>query len=351
MKFRLIVIGILLFSISVQAQVSELQKNPFHKAYRDSLKAMNYPYTFPIFGKKAYKKGFDVPYPWGGGVNYFWAKQEITISHLAVGFNDRPPVDLSNVVTFGKTTSTANAYTIRPDLFVFPFLSIYGILGFGSGLTEVPVVEPVSFNTKTNNKVTSAGFGFTAAGGFQGVIIILDNNFNWVNTEKLTELVPAYNFAGRLAHNFNSAMRADRSITIWVGGFFQKLRAETKGVIKVSELFPGATASQKQIITGQLNDWLTKLSPEQRSVGQDIVDRIKDHFAGTDPGNGTITYELDKKIAGPWNMIYGGQFQFNKNWMMRIEMGAFGKRSQFLLSGNYRFQSLKKKSTSPAATN
>src|SRR5215204_3635183 len=252
MKAKLILIPLLILHFSVHAQYSELHKNPFHKAYRDSLKAMEYPYTFPIWGKKSYKKGFDVPFPWGTGFNYFWAKQEITISNIAVGFNDRPPVDISDVIKFGKATSTANAYTFRPDLFVFPFLSIYGILGIGSGTTEVPIVEPVAFNTVTENSVTSAGFGFTLAGGFQGVIIILDNNFNWVNTEKLTELVPAYNFAGRLAHQFASSMRPERNITMWVGGFYQKIRADTKGVIAINEIFPGFDDSQKQKVKNRL---------------------------------------------------------------------------------------------------
>ncbi len=31
------------------------------------------------------------------------------------------------------------------------------------------------------------------------------------------------------------------------------------------------------------------------------------------------------------------QYQFNKNWMLRSELGVFGKRSQFLLNLNYRF--------------
>jgi hypothetical protein len=347
MKTKLTLVFFLLLNLILHAQYSELQKNPFHKAYRDSLKAMNYPYTFPVFGKKAYKKGFDVPYPWGIGANYFWAKQEINISKVAIGFNDKAPVDVSNVIKFGKVTSTASATTFRPDLFVFPFLSIYGIVGFGNGTTEVPVVAPVVFTTTAKSNVTSAGFGFTLAGGFQGVIIILDNNFNWVNTDKLTELVPAYNFAGRFAHMFSSSMRADRNITLWIGGFYQKIKADTKGVIKVSELFPGSSSSEQQKIASRLDEWITQLSPAQKAVGQDIVDKIKDHFAGTDPGNGTITYQLDKDIAGPWNMIFGGQFQFNKNCMMRIEMGAFGKRSQFLLSANYRFQSFKRKSTKP----
>src|ERR671913_490688 len=98
MKAKLILIILLVLHFYSQAQYSELHKNPFHKAYRDSLKAMEYPYTFPIWGKRVYKKGFDVPFPWGVGANYFWAKQEITISNIAVGFNDKAPVDISDVI-------------------------------------------------------------------------------------------------------------------------------------------------------------------------------------------------------------------------------------------------------------
>ena len=93
-----------------------------------------------------------------------------------------------------------------------------------------------------------------------------------------------------------------------------------------------------------MDEWYLNLSPPQQAVAGEIIDRVKDHFEGRDPGNGKISYQLDKKIAGPWNVVFGSQFQFNKAWMMRVEMGAFGKRSQFLLSFNYRLESFKHKS-------
>src|SRR5215204_2721879 len=120
MKASLVVIVLLILYGTVQAQYSDYLKNPFHEAYHDSLKMMNYPYTFPLWGKKAYKKGFDIPYPWGIGANYFWAKQEVKIDNIYVGFNDNPPVDFTGVIQFGKINATANAYTVRPDLFVLP---------------------------------------------------------------------------------------------------------------------------------------------------------------------------------------------------------------------------------------
>ncbi|HET7898881.1 MAG TPA: hypothetical protein VFL47_14450, partial [Flavisolibacter sp.] len=347
MKAKLFILSLLGFGLSSQAQYSELQKNPFHKAYHDSLRAMNYPYTFPLLAKKAYKKGFDIPYPWGIGTNYFWAKQEVTISNISVGVNGKDPVDLTNVIQFGKITAEANAYTIRPDLFVFPFLSVYGVFGFGNSNIDVPVVKPVVFTTHPTSKATSAGLGFTVAGGFQGMVLIFDNSFNWLNTDKLTDLVPAYNATLRFAYQFNSSMRTDRTITVWMGPCFQKIKADTKGEIAINEIFPGLDESQKQNIKDRLDEWYNSLTPPQQAVAGQIIDKIKEHFAGRDPGNGKITYQLDKKIAGPWNLVFGSQFQFNKHWMMRIEMGAYGQRSQFLLSFNYRFESLKHKSNQP----
>jgi hypothetical protein len=348
MKTKLILLLLVVSFHTAMAQYSDYLKNPFHKAYHDSLKKMDYPYTFPLWGKKAYKKGFDIPFPWGIGANYYWTRQEVKIENISVGFNDKAPVDLSDVLEFGKVEATANAYTIRPDLFVLPFLSVYGVFGFGNSSIMVPVVEPVTFTTNPTSKATSAGIGFTLAGGFQGIVLIFDNSFNWLNTDKLTDLVPAYNAALRIAHQFSSSMRADRNITFWLGPGYQKIKADTKGVIAISELFPGADGSRKQEIKDRLDSWYATLSPPQQAVASDIIEKIKDHFDGRDPGNGTITYQLDKKIANPWNLLYGAQFQLSKNWMWRLEMGAFGKRSSFLFSLNYRFQSLKKKSSEPS---
>ena len=347
MRTKLFLLFLLAFGTTAVAQFSEYTKNPFHEHYHDSLRKMNYPYTFPIWGKKAYKKGFDVPFPWGIGANYFWAKQEVKIDNIAVGFNDKGPVDLSDVIQFGKVEATANAYTVRPDLFVLPFLSVYGVFGFGNSSIEVPVVEPVVFSTNPTSKATSAGLGFTVAGGFQGLILIFDNSFNWLNTDKLTDLVPAYNATLRVAHQFSSSMRADRNITVWLGPCYQKIKADTKGEIAINEIFPGIDDGKKQEIKERLDNWYASLSPPQQIVAGEIITKIKDHFDGRDPGNGIITYQLDKKIAGPWNLVYGAQFQLNKNFMWRLEMGAFGKTSQFLFSVNYRFQSFKKKSTQP----
>lgn len=74
-----------------------------------------------------------------------------------------------------------------------------------------------------------------------------------------------------------------------------------------------------------------------------MIDNIKDYLDGLNLGDGAIHYNIDKELAGPWNMIFGAQYQHNKRWQIRTEVGTFGKRTQFLLNMNYSFVRLKKR--------
>jgi hypothetical protein len=51
----------------------------------------------------------------------------------------------------------------------------------------------------------------------------------------------------------------------------------------------------------------------------------------------TVEYSLDKRQKDMWNFIVGGQFQLNKHWMARGEVGFLGARTQALVSLQYRF--------------
>ena len=85
------------------------------------------------------------------------------------------------------------------------------------------------------------------------------------------------------------------------------------------------------------------LPPAQRVVVKQIIDKLEDMANGIDIGEASIDYKLDKRVADPVNIIMGTQYQFNKRWILRSELGVFGKRSQFLLNLNYRFMGLFKR--------
>lgn len=44
-----------------------------------------------------------------------------------------------------------------------------------------------------------------------------------------------------------------------------------------------------------------------------------------------------KRQANMWNFIVGTQYQINKNWMIRAELGTLGSRNQFIGGLQYRF--------------
>jgi hypothetical protein len=53
--------------------------------------------------------------------------------------------------------------------------------------------------------------------------------------------------------------------------------------------------------------------------------------------NSTVQYSMDKRVKDAWNFITGAQYQLNKHWMLRAEIGFLGSRNQFLTGIQYRF--------------
>ena len=55
----------------------------------DSLKQSEYPYSLPIWGAKATKAGYNLPYSAGVSVNYLWQESDIIIENR---FREQPVV-------------------------------------------------------------------------------------------------------------------------------------------------------------------------------------------------------------------------------------------------------------------
>ena len=95
-----------------------------HQEYLDSVKSAEYPYVLPILGKKAYQKGFSLPYSAGLSVNFITQKSDIIIENLKVGFNNGELYDLDNIIRFNAAESRGSGLNIRPDFWLFPFLDV-----------------------------------------------------------------------------------------------------------------------------------------------------------------------------------------------------------------------------------
>ncbi|WP_448699268.1 hypothetical protein ACFGVR_20050 [Mucilaginibacter sp. AW1-3] len=304
--------------------------------YIDSIKNSTYPYIFPAWAKKIVKRGIDLPLPAGVMVNYFKGSQQMLISDLQVGFNNNPLVPL-DFIKFGEVKANLQTLNSRVDVWVLPFVGVYGIFGITSAETHVSVVEPFSFSTTANFKGTTAGVGITVAGAYRGILAIGDYNNMWTSLDNIKGAVYSQQLSIRLGHPFHFKKRPDRVISVWAGTSAIFVSRTTEGTIPLSGLSSDASQDALQKIKDETAAWYQTLTPPQKVVVKQIAEALLAKLNGIDIKNSSVSYSLIKQATHDWNMIVGGQFQLNHRWQFRTETGFFGGRSSLLLSGNYRF--------------
>lgn len=347
---------VLLFIIAAlpviaSAQYTSKKVSTRHQAYTDSLRNVKYDYVFPFLGQGAYKEGFDIPYPFGMMGNFIWMEQGVTIDDLQLGLlTDNLDIPLTDVdfVEFGENTNTSYSVNVRPDIWVFPFLNIYGIFGAGNSHTEVNLESPVELKSVVDQRMSTAGFGIMTAFGVGPVWMSIDANWTWNKPELLDRAVNVNVLGMRLGHTFTFRNRPDRNIAIWVGAMRASMGTETVGAVTLADALPPETWDRRDEIVDNYWSWYDELDPDNivdrkkievaDAVLTPIVDRIEDA-----DGSATIRYGLQKQVKELWNGVVGAQYQLNKKWMLRYEAGIIGDRKSHLVSLNYRFLGVKKK--------
>jgi hypothetical protein len=279
--------------------------------------------------------------------------------------------DLDGIVRFDESTAKAQAITVRPDVWLFPFLDVYGIFGVSNASTDVNFgvwvpdstgveKEVLSTGTVVNFTTTTYGFGMTPTIGVAGGFLALDFNMAWTDVPQLTKPARSTVFGPRFGKNFK-LKNPERTIAVWAGGFRVGLRSGTEGSISLSEVFPegggevGAKIDEGIQKVGdaqeQVDAWWGDLTQQEQN---NPVNKAKYETANTALGKAgeilsaadaavntistsTVQYSMDKTIKDAWNFIVGTQFQYNKHWMIRCEVGFLGSRTQVMTGLQYRF--------------
>lgn len=372
MKRSVLLSFCLLTSLSTFAQVfSNKEIGKKNAELEDSLKKSDYPYALPIWGEKVTKAGYNLPYSAGLSVQYFWQESEIIIDNLNVGFNNGPMYNVDGIVRFDDAIAKAQAITVRPDVWILPFLDVYGILGVSNASTDVKFGVWVPDSTGVEKKVleagtvvefttTSFGFGMTPTIGVAGGFLALDFNVAWTDVPQLAEPTRSTVFGPRFGKNFK-LRKPERSIAVWAGGFRVGIRSRTEGSISLSEVLPdGGSEASEKIDQGiekvddaqeQVDAWWADLTQQEQN---NPVNKAKYETANAALGkageilnaadaavnnisNSTVQYSMDKTIKDAWNFIVGSQFQYNKHFMVRLEVGFLGSRTQVMTGLQYRF--------------
>lgn len=370
-KINLLILVIILIRSTSYAQVftnKEVGKKNLELA--DSLKIAEYPYSLPIWGQKATNQGYSLPYSAGLSVQYLTSESSIIISNLNVGFNNGPMYNLDGIVRFDETKALASAITVRPDIWLFPFLNVYGILGQAQASTDVKFGiwvpdstgnerQILSTGTTVDFKSTTFGIGMTPTIGVGGGFMALDMNVAWTDVPQLSQPALSFVFGPRFGKNFK--LKKESGLAVWVGGFRVGIRSNTDGSIELSEVFPEGSGELNQKIDQgmikvddaqqQVDSWWSGLSQQQQNnpvnkakyeSANAALDRAGEILNAADVAlnnvsNSSVQYSMDKNVKDAWNFIVGSQYQFNKHFMVRAEFGFLGSRTQFLGGLQYRF--------------
>ncbi|WP_281227189.1 hypothetical protein [Flavobacterium aquiphilum] len=340
-----------------------------NSALLDSLKVVEYPYVLPIWGEKATQKGFQLPYSAGLSLNYFWQKSDIVIQNLEVGFNNGPKYNLDQIVRFTDSYVTAESVNVRPDIWLFPFLNVYGILGKAKTATNINAgvwvpdannnwSQVYSFGTKANFDATTFGLGLTPTIGVGGGWLALDMNVSWTDISALEKPAMAFIFGPRLGKTFKFN-RPESNIAFWTGAFRVHLKSGTAGSLALNDVLnlDDAQAKVDNAITNvngkqtQVDAWWNGLSNAEQAkpsnkakyeTANKALDTAGNLLNGIDGAlstaeSSTVQYSLEKAPKDAWNFIIGTQYQYNRHIMLRGEVGFLGSRTQFLTSLQYRF--------------
>jgi hypothetical protein len=291
----------------------------------------DYDQIFPIWGRKVIEKGFDLPFPYGANIIYFYMNQGINLDNFGLSLGDNP-LQRVDFIKFKDTKSVVNTVNARFDLWLFPFLNVYGLLGQGWSATTVhPTIvlgeKEIPFTSEVTQSGIYYGFGLTGAVGIKKNWLSLDMNWTWTDLELLEKPVPARVIGLRYGRTFKFSKQ--RKMAVWVGAMHQKFQTETKGTIYLKDALPGDKIDE--IINIPNEPGFSELPQWQQDLINQIVDAIENRW-----NTATINYGMDKGPEAPWNLIVGLNYEHTKHWHFRIE-GGFIVRYSLLLNVNYRF--------------
>ncbi|QAA72733.1 porin family protein [Klebsiella variicola] len=286
---------------------------------------------FPIWGDEARARGYSIPLPYGVNLSYMNIRQDImvdsiTFSGLKLG-NHPIPSDMF-AIDAGHTREKSKTENLRLDMWVFPFLNVYGLVGHtrGASVSQVSVdSDPSQFrgldrviasavhqlyqsgklqdiDFTLDFKGTTWGTGFTLAGGYGNWFGLVDTNYTRTDFDILDGSISAVTVSPRVGYRFSfQGIDGPSHLSLWVGSMYQDVQQEFKGDLADLHMPP-------------------ELQPLIAAVNKD----------------GEGKFDVKQKLTSPWNMLIGAQYEVTKNFNVLTEFG-FNERNSFFVSGEYRF--------------
>ncbi len=335
--FALVVLGCCLFCTSVpKVFAQEIDSTQVGKEY---------PFLFPVLGKKAYKKGYKLQLPHGFMLGGIYNKQGIVLDEFEMAFtqNDESPdfsrlEPISDLIEFGKSDGRIATVNARFDTWILPFLSVGGYYGKVWGDQTIRLTAPVTIESTTDIDGKYYGINLLAVAPLGPVNIGVDYSWSWTTNVRLDEPVRVEVSGLRIIKRFMTKT-PDRFWAVWGGAQFQKLDSKTSGKIDLAEalnLNPDALEDidQQWEDYKMSPDW-EELSFQEKAQAELRWATVRGFLGGL--SESTVHYKFNKRLEYNWNMILGFNYQHSQKWQLRAEYGALKSKQQLMLAINYRF--------------
>ena len=294
---------------------------------KDSLSNVEYPYIFPLFGENVVRKGFDLPLPVGISISYFQQNMGVIIDQVSLDIGGGQLMPLT-FVEFDDVTNKANNYNARLDLWLFPFLNVYGMFGYAQADANVTLNAPFDFETAVDFSGWSYGGGAVLAFGLQGFWITANGNLAWTDMEDYYDPVRATVLSFRLGHKV--PLIRLQNFHIWLGAMYQNPESIVNGRFLLADIV--SDELQGQFYGYQTKDWYIALTPEEQQLIDAFVQTMNQ------PGEDIrLDYQAEQHPENTWNMIAGAQLELSKRWNIQAEAGFLGSRTSLMVNLNHRF--------------
>jgi len=272
-------------------------------------------HKLPFLAQNVIDKGYDLPLPYGIGLTYAHVDQEQLLDELQVGINgaDKEPFPF---VSFDNATSVSDTVSIKADMWLFPFMNVYGMLGKvdgnapldvlidGNGMLDqldidcsgpfpnpvCAILEDQTFLLPVDAKFdgNTYGIGMVLAGGWNGWFVTVPFNVTYADMDGKDTDGIVKTATPRFGRVFNLGRKGN--LALFVGANYLESDLTVSGTVT------------------------------------------------TPNGLLEIDYTIDQSNKDPWNALIGFNWDINKRLSWSLEYNGFvGSRDAFITSFGWSF--------------
>ena len=335
MKKLIVILTLNTIVISAFSQVGSLSIDSVYQHYRDSISQSDYPWHLPIMGGKLREMGFDLPYPNGFMITYGRSNMDIAINNLSIGFSPDNLINVDRLARFSKLNTDVNAVVVKYDMYLLPFLNVFGLAGAIETQTEIGLGLPfeATFHTKPSAS-PSVGYGVIVAGGIGPIVLASNFVQNWTFTSSLNEPSVSINVDARVGYMQRFRKRPDKNIVFLVGVNYLGVNKNSDGKLDFEKLI-GMTPDKKEAASEQLDAWYGDLNDTEQEIFGGLYNGLSGWLNNDEPIN--LHYNFDKRLNLPVSMTAGFNFQLNHRYQFNAIYTFLGSRQQLTFGVNYRF--------------